>query len=194
MNSLKSAVHLNGAGRRCEKNSFQQSLQGVLMKSSRILAFLALAAMLVFVGGCSDDDNPANTPTLGTVSGRVTFAGNWPATGNVQVSLFDVWPATRAPYQASAVIPANSSTYDFKFEGLGKNSYPALVVGWRNPADPNPATASRVLGIYINDATKTGITVTTGQPAYDTPVPIVISDAKMVWTGVDLRGDLSLVQ
>jgi hypothetical protein len=164
------------------------------MKRSRIFSVLSLSAILLFVGACSDDDNPANTPTLGTVSGRVTFAGTWPATGNVQVSLFDKWPPQAAPYQASPVIPANSTTYDFKFEGLAKNTYPAVVVGWRNPADPNPATASRVIGIYINDATNTGITITGGQPSFATPVPIAINDAKMIWTGVDLKGDLGLAQ
>lgn len=164
------------------------------MKRGRIPSLVAMAAMVLFIGACSNDDNPTNVPEFGTVSGRVTFDGTWPATGNVQVSIFDVWPPQGPPYQASAVIAANSATYDFKFEGLAKDTYPAIVVGWRDPANPNPATSSRVLGIYVNDPSKPGITVTGGQPTYDTPVPIVINDAKMIWTGVDLRGDLSFVQ
>ncbi len=164
------------------------------MNRGRIFSLIALAAISLFIVSCSDDNNPANVPTTGTISGRVTFVGTWPSVGNVQVSLFDKWPPQAAPYQASAVIPPNSSTYDFNFEGIAKSTYPAVVVGWRNPNDPNPATSSRVIGIYINDATKTGITVAGGQPTFDTPVPIVISDTKMIWTGVDLRGDLSFVQ
>jgi len=162
------------------------------MKRSRILSVLSLSAILLFVGACSDDDNPANTPTLGTVSGRITFVGNWPAIGNIQVSLLDAWPPPpRAPYQASPVITANSVTYDYTFDGIERGTYPAIVVGWRDPANP---AGAKVLGIYVNDATKTGINTTNVPPTYDTPVSIAISDAKMIWPGLDIRADLSLAQ
>jgi len=161
------------------------------MKSRKLLSFVALAVVVVFAGACSDDDNPTSVPEFGTVSGRVTFDGTWPAVGNIQVSLFDVWPPAGPPYQASPVIAANSTTFDFKFEGLAKKTYAAIAVGWRNPANP---TGARVLGIYVNDASKTGVTVNGGQPTFDTPVPIVISDAKIVWNGLDIKADLSLAQ
>jgi len=165
------------------------------MKSSGIFSVLSLFAIVLFVSACGEDDKVTNpditVPEFGTVSGRVIFDGTWPAVGNVQVSIFSSWPPAGPPYQASPVIAANSATYDFKFEGLAKNTYPAVVIGWRDPANP---TRAKVIGIYINDPFKPGITVTGGQPTYATPVPIAISDAKMTWTSVDIRADLSLAQ
>jgi len=163
------------------------------MKRSRIFSLIALAAISLFVVSCSEDNNPTNTPTLGTISGRVTFVGNWPATGNVQVSIWaeGTWPPMGPPEGSSVNIPSGSGTYDFTIEGLKKLNYQAISVGWRNPANP---AGARVLGIYVNDATKTGINTATVPPTYDTPASIVIGDAKMIWTGLDMKADLSLAQ
>lgn len=164
------------------------------MNRSRIFSLIALAAISVFVVSCSEDDNPANVPTLGTISGRVTFAGNWPATGSVQVSIWadGTWPPMGPPEGFSAVIPSGLGTYDFTIDGLKKLNYEAISVGWRHPTNP---AGARVLGTYINDISKSGVAVTSGQPVYDpAPIAIIINDAKMIWTGLDIRADLSLAQ
>lgn len=164
------------------------------MKRSRIFSLVALAAMMLFVSACSDDDNPTNAPEFGSVAGRVTFVGSWPSVGDVQVSIWTSWPPAGPPSAATNPIPSASTTYDYKIEGLNKGTYKALTVGWRNPANP---AGAKVLGLYLNDANNTGvlgIDSATGRQMLATPITIEISDAKMIWTGLNIKADLAYAQ
>lgn len=153
-------------------------------------AVLLLAALSVFLVACGGDDN-AITPTqqYGSVSGTVTFVGNWPTSGEVQVSIWPSWPPAGPPSAATLPI-ASTTTFNYKIEGLNRGTYQAITAGWRDPANPMGA---RVLGIYINDPNNSGVSIdtTTGRPIYATPAPIVISDAKMDHTGLNLRADFA---
>lgn len=160
------------------------------MQRRFLLPILLLAALSVFLVACGGDDNPV-TPTqqYGSVSGTVTFVGNWPASGEIQVSIWPSWPPAGPP--SAATLPISQTvTYNYKIEGLNRGTYQALAVGWRNPANP---TAARVLGLYINDPNNSGVSIdtATGRPTYATPAPIVISDAKMDHTGLNIKADFA---
>ncbi len=147
-----------------------------------MMALLALTA-------CSDDNNPVKAPDFGTVSGRVTFTGAWPATGDVQISIWTSWPPAGPPAKASDVIAKGTTTYDYKLEGLNKGEYKALTVGWRDPANPSGA---KVLGLYWANSDSSGVSA--APPFYATPTIITVSDAKIEWTNSNIKADLSIVK
>ncbi|MDZ7269299.1 MAG: hypothetical protein ONB48_17945 [candidate division KSB1 bacterium] len=160
------------------------------MQRRFLSAILLLAALSVFLVACGGDDNPV-TPTqqYGSVAGTVTFVGNWPARGEIQVSIWASWPPAGPPSAATLPI-SQTTTYNYKIEGLNRGTYKAITVGWRDPANP---AGARVLGIYINDPNNSGVAIdaTTGRPTYATPTAIEISDAKMDHTGLNIKADLA---
>lgn len=158
------------------------------MKRNSIFCALAVMALLAFTA-CSDDENPVKTPDFGTVSGRVTFTGTWPSTGDVQVSIWTSWPPAGPPAKASAVIAKGTTVYDYKLEGLNKGEYKALTVGWRDPATP---TTAKVLGLFWTNSDSSGVSA--APPFYATPTTINVNDAKIEWTGVNVTADLSFVK
>lgn len=105
---------------------------------------LAGAAAVVLMAACEDDKNPAK-PTTGSIAGTVTFRGTWPSTGQVQVSLFANFPPTGPPDAYTDPI-APGATYDYRFDGLDPATYPAVVVGWLDPA--LPPGSEEILGMY----------------------------------------------
>lgn len=150
-----------------------------------VMIVLAFAAFM----GCSDDNNPVKAPEFGTVSGRVTFVGAWPATGDVQISIWTSWPPAGPPAKASDVIAKGTMVYDYKLEGLNKGEYKALTVGWRDPANPSGA---KVLGLYWANADSSGVSA--APPFYATPSTINVNDAKMEWANINMKADLSFVK
>ncbi len=164
------------------------------MNVSKIFALMGLVAMMVFMVACSDDDsNPIEPSEFGSVSGAIAFTGAWPTIGDVQVSIWATWPPAGPPSAATDPIPAGSTTFNYKIEGLNKGTYKALTVGWRNPANPRGA---KVLGLYVNDASKTGVlgVDATGQQTLETPTALLLSDANLNLTGLDMRADLAYAQ
>jgi len=164
------------------------------MYRKNLFSLAALAALILFVTACSDDDNPTKPPEFGSVAGRVTFVGAWPATGNVQVSIWASWPPAGPPSAATDPIPSGSVTFDYKIDGLNKGLYKALTVGWRNPANP---AGAKVLGIYMNDSSNTGvlgIDSVTGRQMLATPVSIEITDSNPNLTGLSIKADLAYAQ
>ncbi|NUO80677.1 hypothetical protein HUU05_11405 [candidate division KSB1 bacterium] len=158
------------------------------MKRKNLLYVLALVVLMAFIA-CSDDSNPTKTPEFGTVSGRVTFVGAWPATGDVQVSIWTSWPPAGPPASASSAIASGTTVYDYKLEGLNKGEYKALTVGWRDPVNPSGA---KVLGLYWANSDSSGVSA--APPFYATPTVININDAKMEWTNINMKADLSFVR
>ncbi|HXV13443.1 MAG TPA: hypothetical protein VEC56_04495 [Candidatus Krumholzibacteria bacterium] len=110
------------------------------------LAIAGLAMTLAFLPACDDDDdNPmGGGPTTGTVAGTVTFEGTWPSVGNVQISVYSTYPPMGPPDAFTDPIPAGTS-YDYSIAGLDPGDYAAILVGWRDPADPPGA---KVIGMY----------------------------------------------
>jgi hypothetical protein len=159
----------------------------------KLTAVIALIAGLIAFGGCDDEDNPVNTgPTTGSVSGTVTFAGSWPATGQIQVSIYSTltppWVPMGAPDAFTDPIVSGSATYDYEMSGLDKGDYMAIYVSWRDPANP---AASKLLGMYWTNPAETGINPATGLPVTQ-PLGVTINDAKMNHTGLNITADLDL--
>lgn len=153
--------------------------------------FILLAAASFLLMSCKDDNPTTPTQQFGSVAGTITFVGTWPTSGDIQVSIFSSWPIMGPPTVASDPITSGVATYNYKLEGLNKGNYKAIVVGWRDPANPMNA---RVLGIYINDPNNSGVTDNGGgQPTYATPTPIDITDAKMDLTGLNIKADFAFV-
>ncbi len=162
------------------------------MRRNRTLAAMAIVVIMAFFFGCSDDKNPVQTPQFGEVSGTVKLVGTWPATGDVQVSVWASWPPAGPPAGASAKFTAGQNVQTYKIEGLNKGTYPVVTVGWRDPANP---AAAKVLGIYwansdsVGVADGRGITLSGVQA-----IPINIADGNMTWTNVDIKANLDFAQ
>jgi len=147
-----------------------------------ILFFTALSL------SCSDSTTAPNT---GSISGTVTFVGNWPSTGEVQVSVYQLLDApfipTGPPEQATDAL-ATTTSYDFKFEGLDKTSYAAIFVGWRDPANP---AGARLLGVYWANSDSVGISSQTGLPVQQ-PSSVTIDDNNVDVSGINITANLNL--
>lgn len=162
------------------------------MRTYRILMAMSLALFLAFVMGCGDDKNPIQNPQFGEVSGTVKFVGAWPATGNVQVSIWSSWPPAGPPVAASAVFTSGQNSQTYKLEGLNKGSYPVVTVGWRDPANP---AAAKVLGIYwansdsVGVADGRGITLSGVQA-----LPVNVADGNLTFTNINIKANLDFAK
>lgn len=156
----------------------------VIKRTVAILILISIALVL----SCSDSTTAPNT---GSISGTVTFVGNWPSTGEVQVSVYQSLQApfipTGPPEQATDALTATTS-YNFNFEGLDKTSYAAIFVGWRDPANP---AAARLLGMYWANTDSVGINPQTGLPLQQ-PTPVTIDDNNIDVTGINITANLNL--
>jgi hypothetical protein len=159
----------------------------------KITAILAVVAGLIVLGGCDEDENNPVTPgpTTGTVAGTVTFTGSWPATGEVQVSIYSSlsapWVPMGAPDAFTDPITSGSMTYDYSMPGLDKGDYMAIYVSWRDPAVP---AASKLLGMYWSNPAASGI-APSGLPVAQ-PTGVTINDATLNHTGLNITADLDL--
>jgi len=77
-----------------------------------------------------DEKIPAES---GTISGTVTFSGNWP-TGTVFMSLNSLWPLQTTPNYYSTIASENliDNKYSYSFENVTFGIYTIAVV-WLNP-------------------------------------------------------------
>jgi len=155
----------------------------------------ALAIAIVCAGtlNCGDDTNkPAG---IGSVSGKVTFlnVGSWPATGNVQVSVYSSLPANHKPNGAPDAftnpITAGTTEYNFKLEGLDPATYAGVLVSWREPANPSGA---KLLGFYWINGDSLAV-----DPAGDAkepgPAPVGITTSNPDRIGLDITADIGIV-
>lgn len=149
-----------------------------------LFGVLALAA-------CSSDD-PTEVAQTGTVSGTVNFSGTWPATGDVQVSIYaNLAPPfipMGNPDGVTEAIQGSPTTFNYSIPGLDKADYTAIFVGWRDPQNPQGA---RLIGIYWATSDSVGI-APTGVPTV-TPIGVSIEDGNLVHTGLDMTADLDLI-
>ena len=115
----------------------------------RLFGLISLAALLMFalssVPACDDDDDNTVLPTTGSIAGTVDFRGTWPSTGQVQVSVFQTYPPSGPPDAFTDPI-SQTTSYNYRFDGLDPANYAAVVVGW---LDPNlPPGQEKILGYY----------------------------------------------
>ncbi|MFH1754190.1 MAG: hypothetical protein ABIA59_00660 [Candidatus Latescibacterota bacterium] len=163
-----------------------------MKKSSRIMVIAAMIALMALLGACGDDDNPTIVPTTGSVAGTVTFSGEWPSTGEVQVSIYSSlsppWVPMGPPEAFTDPILGAPAQYNYKMEGLDKATYAAVYVSWRDPQNP---AASRLLGMYWAFTDSVGINAQSGLPSVQ-PTSVTIDNAKLNHTGLDITVDLDL--
>lgn len=158
------------------------------------LTMSIFATLLVVATACDDDDGMMGTvPTTGSVSGTVTFNGSWPATGDVQISVYTSlappWVPMGPPEASSEVITGSPATLDYKIEGLDKASYAAVFVGWRDPLNPMGA---RLIGMFWMHADSVGINAMTGLP-HQQPTGFVVADGNLDNPDHDITADLDLI-
>lgn len=126
----------------------------------RVLSIcLCLAGMLIMSCGESSEDQ---IDSLAAIQGTVTLYGEWPAEGEIQVSLFSVWHedmamaiAPQGPpefHTEGLSSPTPSGTVhqvSYLIEDVNPDDYPSLVVGWRNGG--TLGVDEPVLGVYGGD-------------------------------------------
>ncbi len=101
---------------------------------------------LFLTTGCEDSTGPEQ-PESATISGTITFTGDWPAEGDVAVSLSSTWPPTGAP--AASLVITESGTYDYTFNNVTFGTYASIVVSWENPDSTFNYTCNQsTLGAY----------------------------------------------
>ncbi len=153
----------------------------------RWIGFLVLAAFLI---SCGKQENPVETEKFGEISGTVTFIGTWPQIGEVQVSAWTDWPPMGPPAAASDPFQPGKNVQTYKIEGLSKGKYPVITVGWRDPSNP---AGAKVLGVYWANKDSVGVKAD-GISFVGNPIPIEITDEKLVWTNIDMKANLDLAQ
>jgi hypothetical protein len=116
----------------------------------RTLWVLLLGLLAVGYGltGCSNSDDSSTPPVTGTLSGYVVFHGQWPDSGNVQLSIFSNWnttpcswcgvapggpPAYYTPAFTRPLNPTGQDTIYYTITGITLGTYRSVAVGWRAP-------------------------------------------------------------
>ena len=104
---------------------------------------------LLLIIGC-EDSTVTTTPENATISGTITFTGDWPADGTVALSLSSNWPPQGAPAASLEITSTDLSSgiYTYTFENITFGSYASVSVSWQDPNDDNPATNQHILGAY----------------------------------------------
>lgn len=146
---------------------------------------VAATSTVAILASCDNTDDPV-TPTTGSVSGTVTFQGTWPSTGQVQVSLFSAWPPAGPPDAFTDPITP-SGTYNYSFNGLDPATYPAIVVGWLDPA--LPPGSEKILGMYWADEDSVAVDSNGNPQVLPTAVTVEAGDSK---GSLDMAADLDV--
>jgi len=116
------------------------------IKISNILVMVLLT--IIFAFSCEDKKAEENKPESGRIMGTITFLGDWPAAGQVAVSLNVNWFPTGAPYAFSSITQADlvNGSYDYDFTDVVFGDYALIIVSWKNPADGDNTTNQIPLG------------------------------------------------
>ena len=158
------------------------------MKNSKIKTIIIGIATLLFTTGCEDDNSTGpTTHDDATMSGTITFIGDWPADGDIAVSLSSNWPPTGMPAAFIAITSSelSSGTYDYTFEDVTFGTYASIAVSWQDPGDSNPATNQHTLGAYG------GVYPFFSAHGGTDPTVITVSETEYELTGLDFNADFS---
>jgi hypothetical protein len=157
-----------------------------------LLGNLMLAAALTSCG----DDNPADAGGRGVVEGKVTFVntGSWPATGDVQVSIYSSLPADLVPNgppdgYTNPIAPGTE--YTFRIQGLAEGRYQAIYVSWRDPAVPGSATLLGMYWAFVDSVgvASDGVEVVPKDPG---PTALNLTGSNVSQSNLDITADLDL--
>jgi hypothetical protein len=105
----------------------------------------ALLVAFVLLAGCDDDSADDPGAGLAALRGQLTLHGQWPAVGEIQVSLFPHWDTTKVMSLAPGGPPDFHTTalhsptptdtlhlVAYEIPDINPGRYAALVAGWRN--------------------------------------------------------------
>ncbi len=126
------------------------------MKHIKTLLVLSLTSFMFIATACEDNDAEiAEKPESATISGTITFSGDWDTTGTVYLSLQTDWYPTHAPYSSFVVSESDVSNnaYEYSFTEVAFGTYAAISVSWLDLGDLNPATNQHIKGVYGGTAT-----------------------------------------
>lgn len=158
-------------------------------RSCQHMLALGIVAVLALTPGCSDN---TTAPATGAVSGTVSFSGTWPASGDIQVSIYSnlnpPYIPMGPPDGFTDPIPGPVVSFDYTLNGLAMGDYTAVYVSWRDPQ--NPAN-SRLLGMYWMTTGDSGIDPSNGAPKAP-PTPVTIDASHLVQSSLDITADLDL--
>ena len=154
------------------------------MNNRKIKSIIVIIMGLFLTTGC-EDSTGSEPPESATISGTITFTGDWPAEGDVAVSLNSTWPPAGAP-AASSVI-TESGTYDYTFENVTFGTYASIAVSWQDPNDDDPTTNQHTLGAYG------GVYPFLSAYYGVDPTPVTVSDTLYALTTIHINADLKYV-
>ena len=140
---------------------------------------------LFLTTGC-ENDSPTAAPESATISGIITFTGDWPTKDTVAVSLSSNWPPQGAPAASYEITSTDLSngTYTYTFENVTFGSYACISVSWQDPTDADPTTNQHTLGAYGGD-----YPFFTAYGGTD-PTIVTVSEADYSKTGLDFSANL----
>ena len=139
---------------------------------------------LFLTTGC--DDSPTAAPESATISGIITFTGDWPTKDTVAVSLSSNWPPQGAPAASSEITSSDLSngTYTYTFENVTFGSYACISVSWQDPNDADPVTNQHLLGAYG------GVYPFFTAYGGTDPTTVIVTEADYSKTGLDFSANL----
>lgn len=151
--------------------------------------FKILSIVLIFFAAFSCSDGSSNDDEFGEVSGTINFVGDWPSTGDVQVSIWSSWPPMGPPAKASVALTPGDNSQSYSLDGLSLGSYPVVTVGWRDPLNP---AGAKVIGVYWSNTTTVGVDAT-GNVVVE-PMGIVVEDGHMNHRNINIVADLNVIE
>jgi hypothetical protein len=156
------------------------------MKLIKTLLILSFSSIIFLTMACEDNNAEDPAPESATISGTMTFVGDWPVDGTIGISLSSNWPPQGAP-AASLVLDASSDN-TYTFENVAFGTYAAIAVSWLDPNDTNSATNQSTLGAYGGESP-----FFTAYGGTD-PIVVTVSEMEYELTGLDFDVDLVLAQ
>ena len=158
------------------------------MNNTKIKMITMIIFTLFLTTGC-ENDSPTAAPESATISGIITFTGDWPTKDTVAVSLSSNWPPQGAPAASSEFtsIDLSSGAYVYTFENVPFGAYASISVSWQDPNDDNPATNQHTIGAYGGE-----YPFFTAYGGTD-PTTITVSETDYSKTGLDFSANLIYV-
>jgi len=154
-----------------------------------------LLTFVMFITMACEDEKAETLPESATISGTITFSGDWPITfnassgdlpsaGTIYLSVQNTWYPVDAPYATTTISESDVTAYAYSFTEVAFGTYAAISVSWLDPEDTNPATNQHIIGVYGGTAA-----------AYFADADsITVSEDIYELTSLDFGADFGLVQ
>ncbi len=155
-----------------------------MKRYSTVITVLLVSAFILL--GCEKDATGPEEDEFGSLSGTVNFIGTWPTNGEIQISVYSSFPPAGPPDYFTEPLTETSS-YSYKIEGITKGNYPAVVVGWRDPADP---TGAKLIGFYFQDPENVAVDAN-GNPTVN-PLSLTIASGSMHHENINIKANLDV--